>query len=595
MQSDLFEVSTVEPEAIPPSGLGKRNEPVVAEKAGGQEGAAPCVLGAAPGGLVHKPRDYQAAVKAEAMELLKKHRSVFVKMATGLGKGFIIADLATGWPGRVLALAHERELIKQLWRSISRHTTERVGVEKAQEYSYGARIVVGSVQSLKEHRLATLGEPPTLIIIDECHRATSKSYRKIIAAFPKAKVVGFSASVRADGQALGKVFEAHTRELDMLWGIEHGWLTPLYFQPVRAKVDLDAIGGDTELDRAALDDAVAAAAAEITAAVRDHAGNSRGLIFAPGRKTAHAAAMALNLKETGSCFAVDGETDDDERDRIVAGHKSGLFPWMSNCALFLEGYDDPMLKAVVDGAPCKSRTRLEQKVGRVTRLWPGIDQLPTAAERKAAIAASPKPYGIIYDLTGNGERVDLASPVDILGGTYTDTERAVAKRKLKETGGDPKKALEDARVAVRAAAARAAAMPVKTTVGGLVDPFRAFGVRDPERLRLVLPDDKPRPEDVASPKMKGYLRSAFGIEPPRDCTTKQARLLIAAAKKREQQGLCNYRQVAWLDRFGIDGRKLPRSVGAEIAAEYVTNGRRMPGPAVISRIISGGRVAGSEG
>lgn len=547
------------------------------------------VAGADPDGL----RPYQREKVDIILEQLRRVRSTLLVMATGTGKTRTFGAVARIWPGRVLVLAHRTELIVQAWRAMSELTGERIGIEKAHERSYGARIVVGSVQTLREARCASAGSPPfSLIIIDEAHHATAKTYRKILAAFPNAKVLGVTATPnRGDGKAMGRVFqEVAGPALDMVWGIDNGWLSPIEVVPIKCDLGLDKValkkGG--EFADGALDDAIEKAAAEISRATIEAAGQKRTVIFAPGVKTAHAAAAAMNLIEPGSAYAIDGATDLEERPRIIRRHKAGEFPRLANCDVLTEGYDDPELLCALLARPCKTRTPLEQRIGRLTRLWPGIDRLATPEERKAAIALSPKPRALLFDLVDNLSRIDLASPVDILGGTYTDDEKRAAKKKLRETGGDVQAALAEAREEIRRAAQRAAQRKVSVTIGEAIDPFRAFGVRNPEPLRVL------RADDMATRGQLWKLRD-LGIEAPENCSKRQAGKLIGVGMGREKSGLCSYKQIAWLGKFGINGRSMAVSVGKDIADAYRANGRVMPGPDVIASIVGQGRAVGSEG
>lgn len=538
--------------------------------------------------LDYGAREYQADKAVDIVRALRVHRSTLGVMATGLGKTHLFAILAALWPGRVLVLAHRRELIAQAWKKLTELTGERVGIEKAHERSHGARIVVGSVQSLKEHRLRGISEPPfALIIVDEAHHCTAKSYRKILGAFPEAKVLGVTATPkRADKKAMGRVFDSEAGEpLDMLWGIENGWLTPLRSESIETAIDFAAlkVGKDGEFDEAALDDAVASCAKQIAVAAMELAGDRRMVAFAPGVKTAHVTAETMNLHEPGSARSICGTTPDDERSSILCGHKAGAFPRLTNMLVLTEGYDDPQLQVILNALPCKSRSRLEQIIGRGARLWPGIEKLALVDERKAAIAASPKPYNNVFDLAGNNMEGCCASPVDILGGTYSDDEKKAAKKKLREKGGDVLQALQEARREIREAAERAAKIKAAIAVRRPANPFATLGERDPEPLHVV------RPENRATPAQLKILRDELFMEVPPNCSKKQAKKLIEIGDARARAGLCNYKQVRWLDRFGINGRNLSEAAGRAIAEAFRASGpegsRQMPPKAEIDRII----------
>src|ERR1700730_15037006 len=73
------------------------------------------------------------------------------------------------------------------------------------------RVQVASISTLwvRAFRCSTMQRPDAdLIVIDECHHATARTYRKIIEAYPRARVLGLTATpCRGDGRGLGGIFE----------------------------------------------------------------------------------------------------------------------------------------------------------------------------------------------------------------------------------------------------------------------------------------------------------------------------------------------------------------------------------------------------
>lgn len=114
--------------------------------------------------------DALAAVQAG---IASGEHSQLVMMATGLGKTVVFAHLIQRAPGPVLVVAHREELIEQAARTIEALTGEVVEIEQAANESWKARIVVGSVQSLRrESRLQRIGRGRfSLIVLDECFPA----------------------------------------------------------------------------------------------------------------------------------------------------------------------------------------------------------------------------------------------------------------------------------------------------------------------------------------------------------------------------------------------------------------------------------------
>jgi superfamily II DNA or RNA helicase len=110
------------------------------------------------------PHDYQAqalAARAAAqVERPEENRQAMV-LATGLGKGNLIAWEAAAEPGRTLILAHTEEIIDQLRRRVELLAPGRtVGTVKAEQNDVDAEIVVGSVATLASSTDRLLADRP---------------------------------------------------------------------------------------------------------------------------------------------------------------------------------------------------------------------------------------------------------------------------------------------------------------------------------------------------------------------------------------------------------------------------------------------------
>ena len=150
-------------------------------------------------------RYYQRdAVEAVWALLLKGVNGLLAVLPTGAGKSLVIALLvkrARQHGGRVLILAHRKELLSQNAAALSGQIEETVGI-----FSAGLRrkepepdIVVAGIQSA--HGKAEQFGVRHLIIIDEAHLINTRDegiYRQFIAdlllIYPDAKIVGLTAT-----------------------------------------------------------------------------------------------------------------------------------------------------------------------------------------------------------------------------------------------------------------------------------------------------------------------------------------------------------------------------------------------------------------
>lgn len=320
--------------------------------------------------------------------------------ATGLGKTIMFAALARQRGGRALILVHRDELASQAVHKLVEVWPEQarsIGVVKAERNDVHAHVVVASVQTLaRDARLrqlldaaggvSLLGAGPFhTVIVDEAHHAAAPTYRKVIDGLRAGApadgdlpagplLLGVTATPdRGDGKGLDDVFDEIVWSYDILWGIRSGFLSDV--RGLRVTVDgLDLSNvrvsrGDFQAgDAARALDAADGASAVITA-WKEHAADRRTLVFTP--TVAFAETVAAGFRRAGvPAAAVSGETELDERRRILAAYSEGEVQVLVNCAVLTEGYDEPRTDCVVVARPTKSRALYTQMVGRGTRLHP---------------------------------------------------------------------------------------------------------------------------------------------------------------------------------------------------------------------------------
>lgn len=507
-------------------------------------------------------RPYQLQAMAGIRACLAKHRSTAVILFTGAGKTVVAGQAALEAPGRVLFLAHLDSLVQQARAELAAITGRRWLLEQGEWRAArnSSDHVVASVQTLmRDRRLQSWpADAFSLVIVDEAHHYVAKAFKRPLDHFASAKVLALTATPdRADKKALGRYVESVAYKMDLVDGIVDGWSVPIECRPPVAcdvdlgKVKVSKVTGD--YDPGALDDAMAEAIAPIVQASREHVGTAPTVIFTPGTKTAHAAAEALNRIRPGSARSVDGRMERADQRAAIASWKRGEFQFMANCRVLTEGFDFKELAYMIDAAPTKSRALKAQKVGRLLRPLANVDACATADERKAAIAASPKPRAVWIDLKYNADDRALITPADVLGGSFSEKERSFARKSLAKSGGDPLKALLEARSRIANRAMRA-----KVNLK-----LRSFDPTAPADTGAVTPGQARRMGEM-------------GIPVPTGMTRKQAQKEIGYELMAEKRGWCNRVQRDWLHRnVGVSGRGLPIAHGRALSESWKQAGRAL--------------------
>lgn len=397
----------------------------------------------------HRMRPYQREAVDGVFGALEHSRSTLVVSATGTGKTIVMGHLINEWTGgRVMILAHRKELIEQGQDKVHAVTGERPSIEMAERYADivgRTKVIVSSVQTQIAGRdgkgRMSRFDPMAfgLLLVDEAHRAVSKSYRAVIAYYmqgnPNLRLVGFTATPdRGDQQALGKVFETVAYRFPVYDASEQGWLTPIKQRTVRIT------GLDYSKCRTTAGDLNGVDLAQVLEAeeplhqmatpIMELAEGRQTLVFCASVQHAERFAEILNRHRDGCARFVCGETPRDERRELFAAYGRREFQILTNYGIVTEGTDLPGIEVVVLARPTKSRALFEQMIGRGLRPLPGVvDGPPTAEARLAAIAASAKPYCEVIDFAGNAGKHKLVTVSDVLGGKYDEDVRDRAAKK----------------------------------------------------------------------------------------------------------------------------------------------------------------------
>jgi superfamily II DNA or RNA helicase len=394
-------------------------------------------------------------------------------MATGLGKTAVVSRIASQWAhGNVLILAHRIELVDQLAESMATELGYWPFIERGERgcdpdlLHQGGLIVCGSIQSMNtaRRRRKFRDHPFGLIIIDECHRATSPSYRSLIEYYrqidPNLRVLGVTATPnRSDKTALGIVFQDVAFNMGINEGIDQGWLVDVHQKfAVLGDVDFSALKtklnqfGEKDFDQADLERVLSEEGTlhAMTRPVLDMAGDDKqAILFAASVEHARLWSMVMNRYRPGCAMDVNGETDTAVRKQAVNQFKTGQLQFLLNYGVFCEGFDAPATSIVVMGRPTNSLLVYQQMLGRGTRTIPGVvDGIPTPDGRRDAIAASVKPWVTVLDFVGNSKH-KIITAVDVLGGNYDVEVKDLAAGRLASKPGNVRESMRKAKAAMQ--------------------------------------------------------------------------------------------------------------------------------------------------
>ena len=345
---------------------------------------------------MYQLRPYQKQAVEGVVKYFQRHRRPgLVVLPTGAGKSLVIAELAKIARGRVLVLAHVKELVEQNYQKFSSFASD-AGIYSAglKRKNSDNKVIFGSIQSVARADIHFFADF-SLLIIDECHRVSMDSqsqYHQVISKLQKHSkklcILGLTATPYRQGQ--GWIFEYHNKgfkaseqncffacciyELSLQYMIKNKYLT----QPV--KIDAPVACYDfsklceshdgrfrlQEIEQCLKEQT------RITPGIIEHilaqAANRQGvMIFAA---TVRHAQEIIALIPEGQAALIVGDTSQEERDRLVEQFKKREFKFLVNVSVLTTGFDAPHVDLIAILRPTESVSLYQQIVGRGLRLFP---------------------------------------------------------------------------------------------------------------------------------------------------------------------------------------------------------------------------------
>ncbi len=339
----------------------------------------------------------QSAVDSTLKHFRKSRNPAVIVLPTGAGKSLVIAELARIARGRVLVLAHVKELVEQNCGKYRSYGLE-AGIYSAglQRKDRSEKTIFGSIQSV-----ARAGDDFfndfSLLVIDECHRVSAESgaqYTEVIdklrAANPSICILGLTATpfrlqtgwiYRYNHQGFLRTdepcfFAKCLFELSLKSMIEDGYLTPpVQIDAPVAAYDFSSLELRSGAQSYSLEDIENILKDQkrvtpiIIQNIVDLARDRKGvLIFTASIR--HAEEILTYLPSRISSLVI-GDTPGDERDAIIARFKAQELKFLVNVSVLTTGFDAPHTDLIAILRPTESVALYQQIVGRGLRLYEG--------------------------------------------------------------------------------------------------------------------------------------------------------------------------------------------------------------------------------
>lgn len=347
---------------------------------------------------MYKLRPYQQQAVDNTLEYFRKSREpAVIVLPTGAGKSLVIAEIAKIAKGRVLVLAHVKELVEQNYLKYTSYDLEAgifsAGLNKKQS---SQKVIFGSIQSVARAS-DNFFEDFTILIVDECHRINSEGetqYAQVIDKLKKANaglcILGLTAtpyrmgmgwiyeySFQGEMKSQEKKFFKHCIfELTLEYMIRNKYLTnPIKIDLPVTSYDFSQISEADKLYTVAEVEDLLKQQKRLTPLIINNivditeTYDRKGvMIFSSTVK--HAEEILGYLPE-GQAQIVTGSTDQAERDQIIEDFKAQKYKYLVNVSVLTTGFDAPHVDVIALLRPTESVSLYQQIIGRGLRLHPG--------------------------------------------------------------------------------------------------------------------------------------------------------------------------------------------------------------------------------
>ena len=324
--------------------------------------------------------DYQEDMKERIEKALRLHRSVMAQMPTGTGKTYLLTAVIDSFVSnnpkeKVWIVAHRRELVSQIDETVRKFHS----YSASNTSSLLSSVKAVSIQWLSKH-YDEIEEEPGMIVIDEAHHALAKTYKEMWERFPKAKILGLTATpCRLNGKGFTDLFDVLVQSWGVPEFISKERLATYDFVSIKSDCvtqrlidSLQKRGADGDYQNKEMDMLLnkKPSIERLYRSLEEYGKDRKGIVYAIN--ISHAQKITKLYQEHGvKAIAIDSKTPDMERQQDIEAFKKGDIQVLVNVDIFSEGFDCPDVEFVQLARPTLSLAKYLQMVGRGLRVAKG--------------------------------------------------------------------------------------------------------------------------------------------------------------------------------------------------------------------------------
>lgn len=329
-------------------------------------------------------RPYQdSGVNLLSQELAKGIRTPLLFLATGGGKGLIMAEIAhkvLSNGKRIIIVMRRSQLVHQAQENFFRYRGIKASVVMGtvKGFDINNRCQICSIDTIR----ARMNNPKydflkefDVCLIDEGHDINSPSYQNFIDWLgEKILIPGMTATPFAMGGKPLKTWKSCVKPIEMDELRDQGYLAPVkVFSPsVIDTSKIKIVNGDyssKELYERVTDKKIIG---DIVDNYKKYGNDKPAILFAVNKQ--HSMLMAHAFNEAGiPAIHQEDSHSQEERKAAIKGLIDGVYKILCNVNIFSTGTDIPEAFVGIMARPTLSEVLYVQQVGRLLRIFPGKD------------------------------------------------------------------------------------------------------------------------------------------------------------------------------------------------------------------------------
>lgn len=329
-------------------------------------------------------RPYQSDAVSAGVNYLNgvTNKNAILILPTGAGKSIVIANLVAPLQGKTIILQPSKEILEQNFAKYIAYGFQASIYSASAGQKKVSRVTFCTIGSIINKLHLFIGVEN--ILIDECHLVNAKGgmYEQLITSFPKAKVLGLTATpYRLANNSFGSELRFITRTRprlfhEVLYYVQNdvlfnaGFLSKLeyfVFNVIdRSKIQLNSTGTDfSEASLRRYYKSIDMPSKIVHYSIRLLQKRKNLLIFCA--LIEEAVKVKNNIP---GAEILTGETKKEERERILTQFKNGKIKCLVNVGVLTTGFDYPELECVLLARSTMSLALYYQIVGRAMRIAP---------------------------------------------------------------------------------------------------------------------------------------------------------------------------------------------------------------------------------